>query len=129
VVIDFSTTERCRVIVAEKPAAVWRRIDDALNDHDVTKEIKSHGISRNARHSNKYKLFFKDEKAVQTVRQNDAWLKDYFQGARFQAEQWHPIRVDSVYQGAVLKEMGGNEVNEEAAGNCMSSLERTLSGS
>jgi hypothetical protein len=129
VAIDFSTTERCRAILAEKPGVVRRRIDDALNDHDVTKEIKCHGISRNARASNKYKLFFKDEKAVQTVTQNDAWLKHYFQGARLQAEQWHPIRVDSVYRGAVLKEMGGNEVNEEAAGNCMSSSERTLSGS
>jgi hypothetical protein len=116
VVIDFSTAERCSTIVAEKPGAVRRRIDDALKDHAVTTEIKCHGISRNARDSNKYKLFFKDEKAVQMVRQNDAWLKDYFQGARLQAEQWHPIRVDSVYKGAVLKEMGGNEVKEEAAG-------------
>jgi hypothetical protein len=84
VVINFSTAERCSTIVAEKPGTVRRRIDDALNDHDVTKEIKCHGISRNARDSNKYKLFFKDEKAVQAVRQNDAWLKDYFQGARLQ---------------------------------------------
>ncbi|HEY5814054.1 MAG TPA: hypothetical protein VIT23_15540, partial [Terrimicrobiaceae bacterium] len=114
VVIDFSTAERCSTIITEKPGAIRRRIDDALEDHDVTKEIKCQGISRNARDSNKYKVFFKNEKAVQTVRQNDAWLKGYLRGARLQAEQWHPIRVDSVYKGAVLKNMGGHEVKEEA---------------
>jgi hypothetical protein len=114
VVIDFSTVERSSTIANEKPGAVRRRIDEALKDHVVTKEIKCQGISRNARDSNKYKVYFKDEKAVQTVRQNDGWLKGYFRGARLQAEQWHPIRVDSVYKGAVLKDMGGNEVKEEA---------------
>lgn len=114
IIIDFSTAERCSTIATEKPGAIRRRIDDALSDHEVTKEIKCHGISRNARDSNKYKLFFKDDTAVQTVRQNDTWLAGYFRGARLQAEQWHPIRVDSVYKGAVLKEMGGNEVKQEA---------------
>jgi hypothetical protein len=114
VVIDCSTAERHSAIVNEKPGAVRRRIDEALKDHEATREIKCHGISRNARDSNKYKVFFKDEKAVQTVRQNDGWLMGYFRGARLQAEQWHPIRVDSVYKGAVLKDMAGIEVKEEA---------------
>jgi hypothetical protein len=82
VIIDFATAERRSVILAEKPGAVRRQIDEALNDHDATKEIKCQGISRSAR-DNKYKLFFKDEKAAQTVRQHyDVWLKNYLSGAR-----------------------------------------------
>ncbi|KIX04690.1 uncharacterized protein Z518_05560 [Rhinocladiella mackenziei CBS 650.93] len=113
VVIDFSTTGNSS-IANEKPGTVRKRIDDALQSQEATKEIRCWGISRNPRDSHKFKVFFKDETAVQTIRRNDSWLTN-LRGARLQAEQWYPIRVDSVYKGAILKDGQSTEVKEEAA--------------
>ena len=49
------------------------------------------------------------------VRANDSWLQKQFRGTRLQAEQWYPIRVDSVYKGGVLTTMEGIEPRLEAA--------------
>src|SRR5690349_15859776 len=114
VVIDFSGTGSS-TIATEKPGAVRKRIDDALQSQEATKEIKCWGISRNPRDGHKFKVFFKDEASVQTLRENEGWLTNHFRGARLQAEQWYPVRVDSVYKGAILKDMQLNEVKEEAA--------------
>lgn len=114
VVIDFPRTESS-TIVNEKPGAVRKRIDDALQSQEATQEIRCWGISRNPRDGNKFKVFFKDEDDARTVRQNDAWLIDHFRGARLQAEQWFPVRVDSVYKGAILSDMQSKEVKEGAA--------------
>lgn len=47
VIIDISNAEKRAAIVEEKPGAVRRRIDEALSDHEATKDIKCWGISRN----------------------------------------------------------------------------------
>lgn len=60
------------------------------------------------------KIFFGDKATVQTVREHDSWLQGYFRSTRLQAEQWYPVRADSVFKGGVLTNMAGVEVHEGA---------------
>jgi hypothetical protein len=112
VIIDISNAEKRAAIVEEKPGAVRGRIDEALSDHEATKDIKCWGISRNPRDNNKFKVFFKDEQATRKVRECTDWMCGYLQGTRLQADQWYPVRVDSVFKGAVLEDMGSDKVKE-----------------
>ena len=115
VTIDISQAERHQNLAAEKPGKIRRWIDEALQEQDATKEVKCDGISRSPRDGNKFRVFFKDEPITQVVRANDGWLQGRFRGTRLQAEQWYPIRWDSVYKGGVLTSMEGAETRPEAA--------------
>ena len=114
VIIDLSQAERQQALTVEKPGKIRRWIDEALQEQDATKEVRCDGISRSPRDGNKFRVFFKDEPTTQVVRANEGWLQERFRGARLQAEQWYPIRVDSVYKGGVLTSMEGAEPRPEA---------------
>lgn len=115
VVIDLSQAEQQQILAAEKPGKIRRWIDEALQEQDATRDVKCDGISRSPRDSNKFRVFFKDEATAQVIRANDSWLQERFRGTRLQAEQWYPVRVDSVYKGGVLTSMEGAEPRPEAA--------------
>ena len=114
VVIDFTQAERQQALVAEKPGKIRQWIDEALQEQDATKDVKCEGISRSPRDNNRFRVFFKDECTAKAVRANDSWVQERFRGTRLQAEQWYPIRVDSVYKGGVLTSMEGAEPKPEA---------------
>ena len=115
VIINIAQAEQRQILAAEKPGKIRRWIDEALQGQDATKEVKCDSISRSVRDSNKFKVFFKDESTVLVVRENKSWLQERFRGTRVQAEQWYPIRVDSVYKGGVLAIMEGTDVKPDAA--------------
>jgi hypothetical protein len=81
---------------------VRKHIDDALAEHEPTKEIQCRGISRSPKDPNKFKLIFGNEWQAQTVRQNQEWLQSRFPGAKLQAEKWYPVRADAVCKLSVL---------------------------
>lgn len=39
-------------------------------------------------------------------------MSGYLQGARLQADQLYPVRVDSVFKGAMLEDMGSDKIKE-----------------
>jgi hypothetical protein len=90
-------------------------IDDALNDHEATKHIKCWGISRNPRDNNKFKVFFKDDQTTDAIRHNTEWIGGSLRGTRLQADQWYPVRIDSVYKGAVLEDINSDKIKEGVA--------------
>lgn len=57
-------------------------------------------------------MFFNDEQVTRTVRECTDWMSGYLQGTRLQAEQRYPVRVDSVFKGAVLEDMGSDKIKE-----------------
>lgn len=115
VTIGVSAAKRRTEIVAEKPGTVRKRIDEALAELEETKSVKCWGISRNPRDNNKFKVFFKDQAEVELVRRCTGWMNGYFQETRLQAEQWYPVRVDSVYKEAVLEDVASDKVKSGVA--------------
>jgi hypothetical protein len=101
IVIDLTDTNST-THQREKPGAVRKHIDDALAEHEPTKEIQCRGISRSPKDPNKFKVIFGNEWQAQTVRQNQEWLQSRFPGAKLQAEKWYPVRADAVCKLSVL---------------------------
>lgn len=79
--------------------AVRRRVNEALNERDIT------CLGVNSKGNGRYRLLFQG-KDVDTVRKDDTWVKTHFDRETLYGEQWYPMRVDRAYHGAAVDEMG-----------------------
>lgn len=90
------------------------KINEALKQHESTKEVTCTGVQRRAGGEDQVKVSFTSEEMAQSARQHNQWLQEgRFRDSRMLGDQWHPVKVDRVHR-ATLSPDGGVMISKEA---------------
>ena len=110
ILIDLSRTDAHVSDIMQLKA----KVNDALAQHDATKEVVCTGVQRRAGGEDRVKLSFPSPEMAKKARQHDQWLHEgRFGPARMLGEQWYPIKVDRVHR-ATLSPDGSVTVSQAA---------------